>query len=112
MELNDDHVRTARAKGASERVVLRSHVLRVALLPLVTIVGMDLGLHLGGAFLVEYVFGLPGLGKTAVDAVAAQDGSVVLGVVIFSTFAIVVLNLIVDLAYAWIDPRILLEERR
>jgi peptide/nickel transport system permease protein len=104
--LNEDFVRTARAKGAPEGRVLRSHVLRNALLPVVTMLGMDIGLALGGAVFTETVFNLPGLGNTAILAVSNYDLTVVQGVVIFATLSIIVFNLLVDLLYAWIDPRI------
>jgi peptide/nickel transport system permease protein len=104
--LQEDYVRTARAKGASEARVLGRHVIRNALLPVVTILGMDLGLTLGGAFFIESVFGLPGLGKTAINAVYTFDLPTTQGVVIFGTVCILALNLIVDTVYAWIDPRI------
>ena len=107
--MNEDYVRTARAKGAPERLVMRSHILRNAMLPVVTILGMDIGLALGGAVFTEYVYGLPGLGRTAVSAVDTYDLPIVMGVVIFSTLAIIFFNLLVDLLYAWIDPRIRLE---
>jgi peptide/nickel transport system permease protein len=104
--MNEDYVRTARAKGAPEARVLRSHVLRNALLPVVTMLGMDIGLALGGAIFTESVYNLPGLGNTALLAVSNYDLTVVQGVVIFATLAIIVFNLIVDILYAWIDPRI------
>jgi peptide/nickel transport system permease protein len=104
--MSEDYVRTARAKGAPESVVMRSHILRNAMLPVVTMLGMDIGLALGGAIFTESVFGLPGLGKTAVEGLQYFDSPVVMGVVIFATLAIIVFNLIVDLLYAWIDPRI------
>jgi peptide/nickel transport system permease protein len=104
--MTQDYVRTARAKGASERRVMRAHVLRNALLPLVTIIGLDLGILLGGAIFTEAVFGLPGLGTTAVNAIFQFDLPVVQGVVIFAAVAILLFTLIVDLLYAWIDPRI------
>jgi peptide/nickel transport system permease protein len=104
--LNEDFVRTARGKGAPESRVLRSHVLRNALLPIVTILGMDIGLALGGAIFTESVYNLPGLGNTALLAVSNYDLTVVQGVVIFATLAIIVFNLLVDILYAWIDPRI------
>jgi peptide/nickel transport system permease protein len=104
--LGEDFVRTARAKGAPETRVLRSHVIRNALLPVVTILGMDLGLALGGAFFTETVFGLPGLGKLSVGAIDNFDLPTVQGVVVFATFCIIVLNLVVDTLYAWVDPRI------
>ncbi len=104
--MGDDFVRTARAKGASARRVMQSHVLRNAMLPVVTMLGMDAGLALGASLFVETVYGLPGLGRTAVGSLARRDLPVIMGVVIFTTIAIAVLNLIVDLLYAWLDPRI------
>lgn len=104
--MNEDFVRTARAKGAAERRVLHSHVLRNALLPVVTMLGMDIGIALGGAIFTETVYQLPGLGRTALIAIQSNDLAVVQGVVVFATMAIIVFNLIVDLLYAWIDPRI------
>ena len=104
--LNEDYVRTARAKGAPEQRVLFSHVLRNALLPVVTMLGMDIGVALGGAIFTETVFQLPGLGRTAVVAIGNDDLAVLQGVVVFATIAILFFNLVVDLLYAWIDPRI------
>jgi peptide/nickel transport system permease protein len=104
--LNEDYVRTARAKGAPEQRILFSHVLRNALLPVVTMLGMDIGVALGGAIFTETVYQLPGLGRTAVVAIQAQDLATLQGVVVFATIAILFFNLIVDLMYAWIDPRI------
>jgi peptide/nickel transport system permease protein len=104
--LNEDYVRTARAKGAPESRVLRSHVLRNSLLVVVTMLGMDIGLALGGAIFTESVFGLPGLGKVAIESIYAYDLPVTQGIVVFATFAIIVFNLVVDLVYAAIDPRI------
>jgi peptide/nickel transport system permease protein len=104
--MNEDYVRTARAKGAPESRVMTSHILRNAMLPIVTILGMDIGILLGGAIFTESVFGLPGLGKTAVASLEGFDLPTVQGIVVFSTLAIIVLNLTVDLIYAWIDPRI------
>jgi peptide/nickel transport system permease protein len=85
--LNEDHVRTARAKGAPERLVLRRHVIRNSLRPVVTILGMDLGLALGGAFFTETVSGLTGLGRLAVGAIDNVDLPTVQGVVVFATCA-------------------------
>ncbi len=104
--LNEDYVRTARAKGAPETQVMRSHVLRNALLPVVTMLGMDVGLALGGAIFTESVFGLPGLGKVAVESLNSFDLPIVMGITVFATLAIIVFNLAVDLLYAVIDPRI------
>jgi len=104
--MSQDYVRTARAKGAPERTVMKDHILRNALLPVVTILGMDIGLLLGGAIFIETVFGLNGLGGTAIRSIGQFDLPVLQGVVIFGAIAIIVFTLIVDLLYAWIDPRI------
>src|SRR6266566_4476407 len=103
---NEDYVRTARAKGAPESRVLSRHVLRNALLPVVTMLGMDIGLALGGAIFTETVYQLPGLGRTAILAIQTNDLALVQGVIVFSTLCIIFFNLVVDLLYAWIDPRI------
>ncbi len=104
--MNEDYVRTARAKGASELVVMRSHILRNALLPIVTLLGLDIGLLLGGAIFTETVFGLPGLGRSALQALNGFDLPTVMGITVFATLAVILCNLIVDLLYAFIDPRI------
>jgi peptide/nickel transport system permease protein len=104
--LGEDYVRTARAKGAPEWLVMRSHVLRNALLPIVTMLGMDIGIALGGAIFTETVYGLPGLGKTLITAVEGFDLPTVEGVVVFATLCIIAFNLFVDVLYAFIDPRI------
>ena len=104
--LGEDYVRTASAKGAPEWLVMRSHVLRNALLPIVTMLGMDIGIALGGAIFTESVYGLPGLGKTLIQAVEGFDLPTVQGVVVFATLCIIAFNLMVDLLYAVIDPRI------
>jgi peptide/nickel transport system permease protein len=104
--MSEDYVRTARAKGAPERTVMRRHVLRNVMLPVVTILGMDIGLALGGAIFTESVYSLPGLGRTSVQALANYDVPTVLGVIVFATLMIIVFNLVVDVLYAWIDPRI------
>jgi peptide/nickel transport system permease protein len=102
----EDYVRTARAKGAPEHTVIRSHILRNALLPIVTMLGMDIGVALGGAIFTETIFALPGLGQTSLSAIQNFDLPTVQGVVVFATIAIIVFNLVVDLLYAVIDPRI------
>jgi peptide/nickel transport system permease protein len=104
--LDADYVQTARAKGAPGWRVMRSHVLRNALLPVVTMLGMDMGVAFGGAVFVETIFGLPGLGQTAVQALRRQDLPVIMGVVVWTTFAILLFNLLVDVLYAWLDPRV------
>jgi peptide/nickel transport system permease protein len=104
--MNEDYVRTARAKGAPEHAVMRSHILRNALLPVVTMLGMDIGIAMGGAIFTESVYSLPGLGKTAVNSLFNFDLPTTMGIIVFATIVIIVLNLVVDLLYAWIDPRI------
>jgi peptide/nickel transport system permease protein len=104
--MNEDFVRTARAKGAPENRILVSHVLRNALLPVVTMLGMDIGVALGGAVFTESVYQLPGLGRNLVIGIQSNDFATVQGVVVFATIAILFFNLIVDVLYAWIDPRI------
>jgi peptide/nickel transport system permease protein len=104
--MNEDYVRTARAKGAPGWLVLRSHVLRNALLPIVTMLGMDIGLALGGAVFTESIYNLHGLGQTAVQGLNTFDLPTTQGVVVFATLSIITLNLVVDLLYAVIDPRI------
>jgi len=104
--MGEDYVRTARAKGAPAHIVMRSHVLRNAMLPVVTMLGMDIGLALGGAIFTETVYGLPGLGRIVVGAVDEADLPVVQGIVVFATICVIVFNLVVDILYAFIDPRI------
>ena len=104
--MTQDYVRTARAKGAPEPRVMKDHILRNALLPVITILGMDIGILLGGAIFIETVFGLNGLGGTAIRSIGQFDLPVLQGVVIFGAAAIIIFTLIVDLLYAWVDPRI------
>jgi peptide/nickel transport system permease protein len=104
--MNEDYVRTARAKGAPERRVLIHHTLRNSMLPVVTILGMDIGLALGGAIFTESIFNLHGLGQQILTSYNQLDLPVIMGIVIFSTIAVIVFNLIVDIAYAFLDPRI------
>ncbi len=104
--MSEDYVRTARAKGLPERAVVAKHGLRAALTPIVTIFGLDVGLLLGGAVLTESTFSLPGLGKYAIDAIVASDIPKVMGFTMFAAFFVVIANLIVDLLYAVVDPRV------
>ena len=103
---NEDYVRTARAKGLSPRVVDERHVFRNALLPIVTIVGLQAGLLLSGAVLTETVFAWPGMGTWLVDAIRARNFPVLQGGILFVSFIFVLINLFVDVAYALINPRI------
>ena len=104
--LAEDYVRTARAKGVSERSILRRHALRNGLIPVVTVLGLQLGGLIGGAVITEYVFALPGVGRLVVDAVFARDYPLVQGVVLLIAVGFILSNLVVDLVYGWIDPRI------
>jgi peptide/nickel transport system permease protein len=101
-----DHVRTARAKGLPEWRVVLKHVLRNALIPVVTVIGLQLGLLLSGAVLTETIFSLPGLGRLMINAILARDYPVVQAAALLTAFLFVVVNLVVDLSYAWLDPRI------
>jgi peptide/nickel transport system permease protein len=104
--LREDYVRTARAKGVSELGVVGRHTLRNALIPIVTVAGVQLGQLLAGAIVLESVFALPGLGRLALGAITARDLPVVQGVALFIASTIVVINFAVDLAYTVLDPRI------
>lgn len=104
--LAQDYTRTARSKGLAERTVVRRHVLRNALVPVVTVTGIQLATLLGGVIVVEVVFSWPGLGLLAIQAVNARDYSVLQGTVLVLAVIFLVVNLVVDLLYAWLDPRI------
>jgi peptide/nickel transport system permease protein len=104
--LREDYVRTARAKGLRERLVVVKHAFRNALIPIVTVAGLQLGQLMAGAIVLESVFALPGLGRLALGAISARDLPVVQGVTLFVASAIVVINFAVDLAYGALDPRI------
>jgi peptide/nickel transport system permease protein len=104
--LSEDYIRTARAKGLSEGAVIRAHALKNALIPVVTVLGLQLGTLIGGAVITEYVFALPGVGRLVVDAVFARDYPLVQGVVLLIAVGFILSNLVVDLLYGWIDPRI------
>lgn len=104
--LHQDYVRTARAKGLSERSVIGVHALKNALLPVVTVLGMSLGHLLGGAVIVETIFGWPGIGKYAVDSIFLRDYPVIQGVVLYMAVIFLVVNLAVDISYRWLDPRL------
>ena len=104
--LSEDYFRTARAKGLTDGAVVRRHALRNALIPVVTVLGLQLGTLIGGAVITEYVFALPGVGRLVVDAVFARDYPLVQGVVLLIAVGFILSNLAVDLLYGWIDPRI------
>jgi peptide/nickel transport system permease protein len=104
--MREDFVRTARAKGLAERRVIALHTLRNAMIPIITVIGLQLGQLMAGSIVLESVFALPGLGRLALGAISARDLPVVQGVTLFVAGAIVSINFAVDIAYAWVDPRI------
>ena len=107
LEVRDqDYIRTAAAKGLSRRIITLRHMLWNALLPITTVAGMHVGAILGGAVVVETVFSWPGLGRLAFEAVLKRDFSVLLGILLLSSFMVIIVNMLVDLLQAWLDPRI------
>jgi len=104
--LGEDYIRTARAKGLSRRVVLMRHALRNAAVPIVTVIGIGVALLIGGVVVTESVFSIPGLGRLTVDAVLARDYPTVQAVILLFSLAYVLINLLVDVAYTLLDPRI------
>jgi len=104
--ISEDYIRTARAKGLQERVVLFVHALKNASLPLVTIVGLDIPLLLGGAIVTESIFAWPGMGRLFLDHVSRADTPVVMGILMLISVAVVLSQLVTDIVYAWLDPRI------
>ncbi len=109
--VRQDYVRTARAKGVSEWYVITKHALRNALIPVITYIGMDLAFLMGGAVVTETVFAWPGLGRLAVQALRQKDIPMVLGTVLFTSTVIVIANLLTDMSYAAVDPRVKLGEK-
>jgi peptide/nickel transport system permease protein len=104
--MGEDYIRTARAKGLSERRVVLKHGLRSAITPIVTAAGLDIGILLGGAILTETVFNIPGIGRLVYDAIQHSDLPMIQGTVLVGTFFIVFMNLLVDIVYAFLDPRV------
>jgi peptide/nickel transport system permease protein len=104
--LGEDYIRTARAKGLAERSVILKHGVRSAITPVVTVLGLDIGILLGGAILTETVFNIPGIGRLAYDAIVRGDLPIVQGTVLFGAFFIIIMNLVVDILYAFLDPRV------
>ena len=104
--LGEDYIRTARAKGLGEKVVIGKHAMRSTMTPLLTMLGMDLGALIGGAILTESTFNLPGLGRAVLDAIKNQDLPIILGVTLITSLAVLLANLVVDVLYAVIDPRV------
>jgi len=107
LEVRDqDYVRTASAKGLSRRAITLRHMLWNAVIPLTTVAGMHVGAILGGAVVVETVFSWPGLGRLAFEAMLKRDFSVLLGILLLSSLIVILVNMLVDLLQAWLDPRI------
>src|SRR5437016_2858834 len=104
--LRQDYIRTARAKGARERAVIVRHALKNAFIPVITVIGQQFSVLLGGTVIVEFIFLQPGVGSLMLDAVLLRDYTLIQGAVLFFAVVIVVTNLLVDLSYAWLDPRI------
>ena len=104
--LRQDYIRTARAKGARERAVIVRHALKNAFIPVITVIGQQFSVLLGGTVIVEFIFLQPGVGSLMLDAVLLRDYTLIQGAVLFFAAVIVVTNLVVDLSYAWLDPRI------
>ncbi len=104
--MSEDYIRTARAKGLRERTVIMKHGVRSAITPIVTILGLDLGILLGGAILTESVFNIPGIGRLAYESIQKSDLPIVQGTVLMGAFFIIFLNLVVDVVYAFLDPRV------
>jgi peptide/nickel transport system permease protein len=104
--MGEDYIRTARAKGLAERRVVFKHGLRSAITPIVTIFGLDLGILIGGAILTETVFNIPGIGRLAFDAIQKSDLPIVQGTVLIAAAAVILANLVVDILYAFLDPRV------
>jgi peptide/nickel transport system permease protein len=104
--MHEDYIRTARAKGLGERRVIFKHGLRAAINPIVTAAGLDIGILLGGAILTETVFNIPGVGRLAYDSIVNSDLPMIQGTVLLGAFFIVTANLVVDVLYAFVDPRV------
>jgi len=104
--LGEDYIRTARSKGLPEKIVVYKHAFRNAIIPIMTILGLQAGDLLAGAIIIENVFYLPGIGRLVFEAIGQRDLVVVQGVVLFIAFVIVVINFLIDVAYRYLDPRI------
>lgn len=104
--IRQDYIRTARAKGVAERMVIMRHALRNAIIPVVTIIGIEVASLLSGVVIIEQIFSLPGLGRLSIEALTSRDFPIIRGIVLFMAFIFVVINLVVDLSYPLFDPRI------
>ena len=104
--IRSDYIRTARAKGCSERTVIFQHALRNALLPIVTLIGINMGFQLGGTIVIEQVFSIPGIGSLNITSIRLKDTPVILGTMVFIALLSSSINLLTDIIYAFIDPRV------
>jgi peptide/nickel transport system permease protein len=104
--LRQDYIRTAWSKGLAERTVIMRHALKNALIPVVTMVGMQLPILIGGAVITEQIFALPGIGRFLVDAINRRDYPIISGINLVVAMVVLVVNLLIDLTYAWLDPRV------
>lgn len=104
--INDDYVRTARAKGMTEWVVIARHILRNALIPVITVIGVSLTVLFAGSVIIETIFQWPGIGMMFINAISLRDSPVIMGYVLVSAFVVLIANLLTDIAYSWVDPRI------
>ncbi len=104
--INDDYVRTARAKGMTERVVVANHILRNALIPVITVIGINLTVLFAGSVIIETIFQWPGIGMMFINAISLRDSPVIMGYVLISAFVVLIANLLTDVTYSWADPRI------
>ena len=104
--MREDYIRTARSKGLTERVVIGRHILKNSLLPVITVAGFEVGRLMGGTVLIETIFNVPGIGQLLIKGIQHRDFPMVQGIVILITFLVLIINLVVDLAYAWLNPRI------
>ena len=104
--MSEDYIRTARAKGLTERRVVFRHGLRSAITPIITVLGLDIGILIGGAILTESVFGIPGIGRLSFDAIRRNDIDIVQGATLFLALGVALMSLLVDVLYAFLDPRV------
>jgi peptide/nickel transport system permease protein len=104
--INDDYVRTARAKGLTETIVIARHVLRNALIPVITVIGVSLTVLFAGSVIIETIFQWPGIGMMFINAISLRDSPVIMGYVLVSAFVVLIANLLTDVTYSWVDPRI------
>jgi len=104
--IGENYIRTAMAKGLRESIVILKHAMKNALIPVITLIGLDFGSYLNGSVLTETIFSWPGIGRYAVEGIMKRDAPVVMGTVLFGAIVFVLTNLIVDILYHWINPRI------